>query len=290
VRSHGKNFYIASFLLPAEARRAVYAIYAFARHVDDLVDEVPADMPAAAIHQALDSAESNLRSTYIGQPPPGFWPALAETVSRHGLSLVYFHDLIEGMRHDIAGGEFENFAALSQYFYQVAATVGFLVAQVLDYDLPAVDPHIRSLGAAFQLTNVLRDVGEDYRRGRVYLPADERDRFGVARRDFGQPVASANVRRLVAFQVTRARELFAEGERYVPHPRKGVAAIRAGSAIYRAHLDELERQDYDPLRRRPSLSMRRRLWAAGSTWVLTSPALRRGEGNVCGAGFAGRIR
>jgi phytoene synthase len=278
VRARGKNAYVASLLMPADARRALYAVYAFARHVDDLVDEVPVGMSSQEISTALDLAEANLRSTCAGRPPAGFWPALSDTIGRHRLSAIYFHDLVAGMRQDVVPCDFEDFSALSHYFYRVAGTVGFLIGEILGQHDPEADAHIRSLGAAFQLTNVLRDIGEDYRRGRIYLPADERDRFGVEPSDFGQPFASVNLRRLIAFQAARARQLFEHGEHFIAYLESGAVSVHVGCGIYRAYLDQLERQGFDPLRRRPSLSFGARLWAAVSTWLQRSRVTRHVAG------------
>lgn len=262
VRARGKNFYAAGRLVPERERNALFAVYAFARHVDDIVDEPPPSWTKADIEHALDDAMRELDRTLQGRPPAGFWPALADTAERFSLSRVYFADLVEGMRQDLHGAEFDTYADLALYLYRAAGTVGFLVGEIMGDPARRDAKSTRSLGEAFQLTNVIRDIGEDHARGRTYLPREDLERFGVPREELGRPTASARLRRLVAFETTRAHALYAAGMPFLDTLRVGRPAVAAGTAIYRAHLELIERQRYDVLVRRPSLGTASRISAA----------------------------
>jgi len=259
----GSSFYYSFLFLPPERRRAITALYAFCREVDDVVDEV--SDPAIA-RTKLAWWRGEIDATFEGSPEHPVGKALAPVVRDFGLSREQLQTVIDGMAMDLEQVRYVDFPALELYCHRVAGVVGMLAARIFGYAEPATERYARDLGIAFQLTNIIRDVGEDAARGRIYLPQDELARFGVPpsallRREGGDGFVA-----LMAHQVARARDWYARALGTLPDvDRRSQRAGLAMAAIYRALLEEIERDGYRVLDRRIALTPLRKFAIAWRT-------------------------
>ena len=259
----GSSFYYSFRLLPEPRRRAITALYAYCREVDDVVDEVhdPAVAQAKLAWWRLEIAR-----VYDGTPQHPVGLALAGVVRDHRLRREHLEAVIDGMAMDLAQHRYADFADLERYCHRVAGVVGLMSAEIFGYEEPGTAGFARDLGIAFQLTNIVRDVGEDARRGRIYLPADDLARFGVSASSILRAREEPGFRELMAFQVARAREWYERAlAQLAPRDRHAQRASLAMAAIYRALLDEIERDGYRVLDRRIALTPLRKLWIAWRT-------------------------
>ncbi len=283
TRRHAKSFFFASNVLFGARRRAAFALYSFCRRLDDLVDgDNPGDgsvaqpqATAAELQARLDLARASLGAVWsssVGAPLVRELPwaddelaAFRDTVERYRIPEQPFQELINGMEMDLSKTRYANFDELSLYCYRVAGVVGLMLTHVLGYDDEACLPYAVDLGVAMQLTNIIRDVKEDWQRGRVYLPQDELARFGLDESDlerFCAPAARASPAwprwcEFLKFQIARAREIDARSHLGVPH-LTGLGSgrvVRVMSAVYGGILGEVERQQYDVFSRRARVSL-----------------------------------
>ena len=250
ARAHYENFSLATRLLPGPLRPHLYSIYAFCRGVDDLGDEAAGDRL-----RLLDEWERLLVTCYSGTPEHPYFLALRETIRQFDIPKQPFLKLIDANRMDQRVKRYADYAQLLDYCDHSANPVGHLALYVFGHR----DPELRALAdetcTALQLTNFWQDVARDYAMGRIYIPQEDLDRFGVGEDDIASGAATDGFRRLMRFEVERARELFRRGlpliDRVVKAARVDVALFTAGGlAILRA----IERQNYDVLSQRPSLS------------------------------------
>jgi phytoene synthase len=261
----GSSFYYSFLFLPPERRRAIMALYAFCREVDDVVDEC--DDPRLAADQ-LAGWRAEIDELYAGRPRHPVTQALLAVLPRFRLLREQLLEIIDGMEMDLRQTRYPDFKALSLYCYRVASVVGLLAAEIFGYTDPRTLEYAHDLGMAFQLTNIIRDVGEDARRGRIYLPTDELERFGVAAADILNARHSENFRRLMEFQIERAEGYYAQALNRLPDAdRKTQLPGLIMAAIYRTLLGDIRRDTGLVLRRRASLSPLRKLWIAGRTWI-----------------------
>jgi phytoene synthase len=253
-RREARNFYYSFLVLPPERRRAMCALYAFLRRTDDLADE-PGD-PDGKL-QALDAWRASLDRALDGglAPWPGF-PALADTVNRRGIPRRHLHEVIDGVAMDLRPRPFATFDELYWYCYHVASAVGLSCIHIWGFrsECGRAERLAESCGIALQLTNILRDVREDAERGRIYLPREDLERFGVAHESLSARSPSPEARRLFAFEARRAYDFYAQAtplaRLVAPIGRPVLGAI---VGIYRALLDEIARRDYDVLADRVAL-------------------------------------
>lgn len=268
TRHHAKSFYFASHVLPAQKRYDAYAVYAFCRHVDDQIDLAPDE---AARLRALADLSHLLHAAYQTDEPPenfeGSLPwlrAFRETVQRRSIPASYFEDLLKGVEMDRGRVRLQTWEELDLYCYHVASVVGLIMVHVLTDPAPELLKPARDLGTAMQLTNILRDIAEDWQRDRLYLPAEELEKFGLTADDIAQRRMGDSFRAMMRFQIGRARAYYSYGG-------LGIAALPADgsrfcaqlmSTIYGAILDEIERADYDVFRGRVRVSFARKLWLA----------------------------
>lgn len=261
----GSSFYYSFLFLPKEKRAAITALYAFCREVDDAVDEC-SDPQIARIKLAWWREE--LGNLYRGQPQHPVSRALLPAVRHHDLPREQFEEIIDGMEMDLEHHRYADFKALQLYCYRVASVVGQLAATVFGASDRRTLKYAHDLGLAFQLTNIIRDVGEDARRNRIYLPLDELARFGVSEQDILAGRHTPAFRALMAFQASRARELYARALAQLPAAdRRNQRPGLAMAAIYQALLTEIERDGFQVLDRRTALTPLRKLWLAWKTWV-----------------------
>ena len=261
----GSSFYYSFLFLPPERRRAITALYAFCREVDDEVDE-PSDPSAARATLAWWRGEVD--RLFAGNPQHPVTLALDPAIEPFGLTKAQLNEIMDGMEMDLNQSRYLNFAALQLYCHRVAGVVGALAAGIFGYRNPGTREYAEKLGLAFQLTNIIRDVGEDARKNRIYLPLDELKEYGVTAADILNAHHTESFVRLMHFQAERARRCHNEALEILPAEDR--RAQRPGlmmAAIYRALLDEIAGDDYRVLQQRTALTPIRKLWIAWRTWV-----------------------
>ena len=253
--SHSKSFYFASQLLPEEKRSAVRALYAFCRSVDDIVDEESAkdrnfelDYWRDIVRGASASDDDLVAAAWV------------DTLTRYHIPRHYAIQLIDGVARDLVQTRYQTFDELATYCYGVASTVGLMSMYIVGFQSNQAVPYAIKLGVALQMTNILRDVGEDYRNGRVYLPRDEMVFYGIRESDIAEGKVTRNWRQFMQFQIQRTRDLYEESWSGIKllEP-EGRLAIGAASILYRGILDEIEKNDYNVFSRRASLSLSEKL-------------------------------
>jgi len=259
----GSSFYYSFLFLPPDRRRAITALYAFCREVDDVVDEV-SDPGVARTKLAWWRQE--IAATFAGTPGHPVAQALQRVVAAYDLPQEHFQAVIDGMQMDLDGSRYLDFADLERYCHRVAGVVGLMSAEIFGRTQDATRRYARDLGVAFQLTNIIRDVGEDARRGRIYLPQDELARFGVAPSAVLRGETSDGFRALMAAQVARARAWYGRAQAALPAAdRKAQRPGLIMAAIYQALLAEIESGGYAVLDRRIALTPLRKFWIAWKT-------------------------
>ena len=252
-----KTFYLGTLLMPPAKRRAIWAIYVWCRRTDELMDSPEAQaLPVAELSARLDAWEQRTREIFAGQVRDGLDRVMADVIEHYPQPLEAYLEMIEGQRMDLAKHRYADFAELQQYCFRVAGTVGLMTQEVMGLDpayttapwseRPDTSEAAVALGIANQLTNILRDVGEDRGRGRIYLPQEDLKRFGYSEAELMAGTLNDNWRALMAFQLERAREWFARSEAGVrwlaPDARWPVwTSLR----LYRGILDAIERLNYD---------------------------------------------
>jgi len=257
-----KTFYLGTLLMPAAKRRAIWAIYVWCRRTDELMDSAEAQArPVAELASRLDRWEERTRNLFAGVVHDGLDLVMRDTIERYPQPLQAYLDMIEGQRMDLNRHRYENFQQLELYCYRVAGTVGLMTQEVMGLDpayttapwsdRPDTSGAAVALGIANQLTNILRDVGEDRSRGRIYLPQEDLTRFGYSEEELLAGVVNDNWRALMRFQLERARKWFARSEAGVrwlaPDARWPVwASLR----LYRGILDVIESHGYDVFNKR----------------------------------------
>lgn len=258
---YSKTFYLGTLLMNEAKRRAIWAIYAWCRRTDELVDG-----PAAAITtpETLDQWEAHLESLFAGHPSDDLDVALVDTLERFVLDIQPFRDMIAGQRMDLSQSRYKTFEDLNLYCYRVAGTVGLMSTSVMGvntaYNTAAWnqnrDPYVPTqeaiaLGIANQLTNILRDVGEDARRGRIYLPLEDLARFNYTEQDLFKGVVDERWQELMRFQIQRTRCVYANAEKGISHLSPDARLpVWAALMFYRQILDVIERNQYDVFRQR----------------------------------------
>lgn len=246
ARRRARNFYYAFVLLEPAQRRAMCALYAFMRRCDDLSDEPGAARAAIELWRA--ELEAALEGRYSSHP---LWPAFCDSVRRYGIPREYFFEMIEGVRSDLEPRRIQTFEELYRYCYQVASVVGLAVIHILGFRSQEALPLAEKCGVAFQLTNILRDLREDAGRGRVYVPAEDLERFGVAAWERTPAFVE-----LLRFEAARARRYYEESrpllDLVAPSGRRFLWAL---IELYRRLLERVERAGYAVLDRRVGLSV-----------------------------------
>ena len=261
----GSSFYYSFLFLPSERRRAITALYAFCREVDDIVDEV-SDVGVARTKLAWWRTE--VANLFAGHPQHPVTKALAPFTASHGIDAGRMNEIIDGMEMDLAYHRYPDFDSLKLYCHRAAGVVGQLSASIFGYSEASTLEYAESLGIAFQLTNIIRDVGEDARRGRVYLPQDELARFGLTPEDILERKGGEPFVKLMRFQSERAQSYYDFAfSKLAPADRRSQRAGLIMAAIYRTLLDEIQRDDFQVLEQRVTLTPMRKLWIAWKTWV-----------------------
>lgn len=272
TRREARNFYFAFLTLPARQRRAIYVAYTFCRYCDDSVD---AEGTYAEKLSRIQDLRTRLSATYAGKADQPVFVALADVATTYGIPEEYFQEVLNGVESDLVKTRYADFEELRAYCYQVASVVGLICIHIFGFRSGeearkgAVD-----LGLAMQLTNICRDVLEDWEFGRVYLPQDEMQRFGVTEADLGNRVVTEGFANLMEFQIDRARQYFASGRQLLPYlsPRSRACPAALG-LIYGGVLNKIEAAGYDVFRERISLSKSAKLGLMARAW-LTGPLMK----------------
>ncbi|MCC6395295.1 MAG: phytoene/squalene synthase family protein [Bryobacterales bacterium] len=262
ARGRARNFYYSFLLLDAQRRAAMCAVYAFMRICDDLSDE-PGPKTEESFHQWRAAMEAALDGRFAEHP---LWPAFHDTAARYRIPREYFHDMIDGVQSDLRFQPVETFDQLYQYCYRVASVVGLTVIHILGFRGDDAKPLAEKCGVAFQLTNILRDVKEDYENGRIYLPAEDLRRFGVSESEFREPLVSPALKRLLEFEGRRARALYREAMPLLAMvDPEGRPMLQAIVGIYSDLLQRIENRGYEVLRKRVSVPTAAKLWILART-------------------------
>ncbi|BAY45054.1 phytoene synthase [Kalymmatonema gypsitolerans NIES-4073] len=268
---HAKTFYLGTLLMPPAKRRAIWAIYAWCRRTDDLVDQYQAKPTTLS---TLAAWEEDLEAIFAGKPKDEPDLALADTLAHFPLDIQPFRDMIAGQRMDLERCRYEKFTDLHLYCYRVAGTVGLMSMAVMGVEKTGADVSREAiaLGIANQLTNILRDVGEDAGRGRIYIPLQELAQFSYTEADLLQGVIDERWRQLMQWQIHRAKHFYTLAEQGIPAlSRDARLPVFASLMLYRRILDVIESNGYDVFNRRAYVPMPRKLLTLPIAWwkVLT---------------------
>ena len=261
----GSSFYYSFLFLPHDRRRAITALYAFCREVDDVVDEVREPSVARA---KLAWWREEIAKIYHGTPQHPVTRALSDVVGPYHLEEARLVEVIDGMQMDLDYNAYPDFDALKVYCHRVAGVVGMLSARIFGFEDSRTLDYAADLGIAFQLTNIIRDVGEDARRNRVYLPVHELAEFGVTTDDIVHARETEAFEELMAFQARRAESWYEQAfSKLPPVDRKAQRPGIVMAAIYRTLLEEIRSDGCRVLTQRTSLTPIRKLWIAWKTWL-----------------------
>ncbi|HYK64817.1 MAG TPA: presqualene diphosphate synthase HpnD [Patescibacteria group bacterium] len=264
TRRSRSSFYYAFILLPPERRRALHAVYAFCRFVDDIADDEAIREPA----MLLKRWREELDRVYDGTPTRALSRALADSARRFRIPRELFEEIINGVEMDLSHKRYETWDELRPYCYRVASALGLICIEIFGYRNPSAKVYAENLGLALQLTNILRDVREDAGRGRIYLPLEDLARFGVSEEEILGGVYSPNFVRLMRFEANRAQQLYAAAQSALaPEDRGTLLTAEAMRLIYAAILERIIKSNYRVLDRRHSLSAPHKLYLVGRAWA-----------------------
>lgn len=268
---HGKTYYLATLLLPAKKRPPVHALYGFARYADEIVDDLASTLSEEEKARELRNWGSQVISDLRqGKSDDLIGRALVDTVTRYSIPLDYFEAFMKSMEMDLTVTRYNNYDELMTYVYGSAVVIGLEMLPILGYSDPRAIEAATALGTAFQLANFIRDIDEDIDRGRIYMPLDELQRFGVSEAMLLNRKLTPEIVEAIKFQIARVRELQAiadAGIRYLdPISRP---CIRAASELYCGIVDEIEANGYDVFTKRATTSQWRRIRVAGIAFIQT---------------------
>ncbi len=265
TKQSGSSFYYSFMFLPKEKRRAITALYAFCREVDDVVDECS---DASVTRTTLTWWRMQVADIYDGKPQHPVAQALVPIVKQFNMAQEHLQEIIDGMEMDLDMPRYPDFKSLQLYCYRVASVVGLLAAEIFGYTDRQTQKYAHDLGIAFQLTNIIRDVGEDARRGRIYIPMDELKQFDVPASDILNANETEDFQKLMAFQIERAQRYYQQALAQLPAvDRKSQRTGLIMAAIYRATLDEVVSDGCHVLKERVSLTPLYKLRLAFIAWL-----------------------
>ena len=246
TRYYAKSFYFSSFLLPKEKRNAAYAVYSFCRYADNIVDKAGKNS-LSETEKNIDSLLENLDEVYSGRSVNDGFSAFGNTVRKFDIPKHYFTELVEGVSMDMKTKRYNTFAELEHYCYKVASVVGLIMSEIFRYSNSAALEYAVHLGKAMQLTNILRDIHDDYKMNRVYIPQDELSGFGYSEEDIGNKAINKNFVSLIKYQIERARQFYNTAEKGIPYltddgSRTTVVLMLK---IYSGILNKIKEKKYD---------------------------------------------
>ena len=273
TRRSRSSFYYAFILLPPERRRALHAVYAFCRFIDDIADDEAIREPALLLRRWREE----LDRVYEGAPTRALSRALADSARRFKIPRELFEEIINGVEMDLSRKRYQSWEELQPYCYRVASALGLICIEIFGYRNPSAKIYAENLGLALQLTNILRDVREDAERGRIYLPLEDLARFKVGEDEILGGVYSANFVNLMDFEARRAQELYAKAQNALaPEDRATLLTAEAMRLIYAALLGRIIKSNYRVLDRRHSLSAPHKLYLVGRAWAVGRLGALRG--------------
>jgi len=265
TKKNAKNFYIAFLFLPWLKRCSIYAVYAFCRYADDLVDDPKYKDRSAMLQKWREDLESCYRGEVDNHP---ILIALNDSVKRFKIPKEYFIELINGMEMDLSVKRYQTFDELYQYAYRAASVVGLICIEIFGYRNVTTREYAKNLGIALQLTNIIRDVKEDAQRGRIYLPKEDLERFQYSESELLAGKYVPSFIQLMEYQATRALYYFEKATSLIPpEDRTLLATAEIMKNIYFHLLEEIKLQGYDVFRRRYSSSKIRKVIIAIQTWL-----------------------
>lgn len=283
-KTHSRTYYISTRLFPPEVRRHVHALYAFTRYADEIVDDPEKDVGAGVRLEALEAFEARtmgaLAGEEVGDP---VLRAFANTARECGIGRGYLESFMRSMKMDTYVRRYPTYEDLEEYMYGSAAVVGLMMCRIIGVEAEEALPHAEALGEAMQLTNFLRDIGEDWGRGRVYLPLEDLKRFGCSEEDIGAGRVNEAFVELMRFEVGRARMLYLiadQGIRYIPRGRRYPVIV--ARHLYADILERIEELGYDVFSGRAGTTF------AGKLRVLVACAMRE-PGEILARDPLGRI-
>jgi phytoene synthase len=246
TRYYAKSFYFSSFLLPKEKRNAAYAVYSFCRYADNIVDKAGKNS-LAETEKSIDSLLENLDEVYSGRSVNDGFSAFGNMVRKFEIPKHYFTELVEGVSMDMKTKRYKTFAELEHYCYKVASVVGLIMSEIFRYSNSAALEYAVHLGKAMQLTNILRDIHDDYKMNRVYIPQDELSGFGYSEEDIGNKVINKNFISLIKHQIERAKQLYDVAEKGIPYLTNDGSrtTVVLMLKIYSGILNKIEEKKYD---------------------------------------------
>jgi phytoene synthase len=261
--AHGKTYYLATLLLPPAKRPYVWALYGFARYADEFVDSLESPDPQALVTWGQAFLDALSVEPGGARPEHPVSLAMMHTMRRWLIPRAHVEAFLASMQMDIDVTGYATYADLETYMYGSASVIGLQMLPILEPVAPEAAPRARALGEAFQMSNFIRDVGEDLKRGRVYLPQEDLDLFGVTREILGRGVVTPSVRELLRFEIERTRKLYAFAEPGIDmlHPTSR-DCVRTAFTLYGEILDAVERAHYQVLTQRVSVPLTRRLAVA----------------------------
>ncbi|HLA68855.1 MAG TPA: phytoene/squalene synthase family protein [Bacteroidota bacterium] len=243
------NFYFSFLSLPEPKREAIETIYAFCRYTDDIVDEENAD--AKEKHRRLRQMTSELRLALSGASNYPILNKLGSIIRRFNIPVIHFQNLLKGMEMDLRKSRYETFEELEEYCYRVASTVGLICAEVFGYHHSATKEYAINLGKALQLTNILRDIKADAKRGRIYLPREDMRRFGYSEKDLLENIYNERFVELMRYECDRAHAYFKKAKTYLAEDDKPLfTAARTMGNIYYLLLRRIRTANYDVFSKR----------------------------------------
>jgi phytoene synthase len=264
TRRSRSSFYYAFILLPPERRRALHAVYAFCRFIDDIADDESIREPALLLKRWREE----LDRVYAGAPTRALSRALADSARRFNIPRELFEEIINGVEMDLSRKRYQSWEELRPYCYRVASALGLICIEIFGYRNPSAKLYAENLGLALQLTNILRDVREDAERGRIYLPLEDLARFNVSETEILGGVYSPNFISLMDFEARRARELYALAQsELAAEDRATLLTAEAMRLIYAALLGRIIKSNYRVLDRRHRLSAPHKLYLVGRAWA-----------------------
>ena len=273
TRRYAKTFYLATRFLPNQKQRSIFAIYGLCRYLDNLVDEaedliVANPVKRQEVEGTLADWKGKLQRTYDGGGEANpILLALSDVLKRHHIDISLPFELIDGVGMDLSKSRYETFEELYDYSYKVASVVGLMVSEIFGYDDKAALQHAVNLGIAMQLTNILRDVGEDLERDRIYLPAEDLVRFGVSEDDLFNRRVTGSFREMMRYQIDRARSYYESADKGIPmlSPDSQIP-VRLARHNYARILDQIEANDYQVFTHRAYLSFTQKMAILPRVW------------------------
>lgn len=265
TKESNTNFYYSFFSLPAEKRKALYAIYAFCRSMDDVADESPGRLDAS---ETLLKWTTEINNMFQGTPSHPITIDLKQYIDRYSIPQKYFLELIKGVEMDLTKNRYNTFDELHRYCYRVASIVGLICAEVFGYQNAVTLGYAVDLGIALQLTNILRDIKADAANGHIYLPLEDLKRFGYAEEDLFSSLYNQAFVEMMRFETARAWSYYKRAEETLPREdRKAMVAAEIMRAIYSRLLHKIEDSNYDVFSAPPHLSKPYKLYIAFKTWI-----------------------